>query len=351
MVSNSDIEAQAEQILAGIMLSEEQSLLQSGLLYSIVATSGVVRVMIDDDVHDLPQIMDSNLPSLVEQELMQIDGVVRVVVKPKPKSICIGAPIAGVKHVVAVHSVKGGVGKSTVTAHLALALARAGLKVGLLDADVYGPSVPLMFAINEDAEVDELSNKMKPMEKEGLKLMSVGMMLPDDAPLLWRGNLVDEGIPQLFAEVQWGELDLLLIDMPPGTGDVPIAIARHVPLDGVLTITSASSLSVVDVRRGIEFFADVKVPLLGIIENMGVYQCDCGEAIALFGAAGGTALAQELGLDLLAQLPFAPEVVAAAEQEGGVAAMPAQGFTRAMDQLGAQLASKLQINLHKETLH
>jgi len=349
MAVNSEIQSQAERRLAGIVMGEGDSIMSSGLVYCVVVTGGVVRVMIDDDRYDLARVMDSDLPGLVEHELMQLEGVSRVVVKPKPKSICIGEPVAGVKHVIGVHSVKGGVGKSTVTACLALAFARRGLRTGIVDADVYGPSVPLMFGVSEESEVDAATNKMNPIEVAGIKLMSVGMILPDDEPLIWRGNLVDEGMPQLFREVNWGQLDVLLIDMPPGTGDVPIAIARHVPLAGIITVTSPSILSTTDVRRGLEFFADVKVPLLGIIENMGLYQCDCGESIALFGSGAGSGLAEELGVDMLARLPFESAIVEASEQAGGLPETAGTLFDGAMQRVAMQLASMLDVE--KEKVH
>lgn len=335
------LEERVKTVLRSIGVQGGEDIVSSGLVYGVVATSGVVRVLIDDDRFDLQQIMESELPALIEDQVGRLDGVTRVVVKPKPKSICTGGPIPGVRHIVGVHSVKGGVGKSTVTAYLALALARSGYRVGLLDADVYGPSAPILFGLSGEAEVDPESNTMLPFQSEGIRIMSLGFMLPDDEPLIWRGNLVDEGMPQLFREVRWGELDVLLIDMPPGTGDVPIAVARHAPLAGVLTVTAPSELSVVDVRRGLEFFADIKVPILGLIENMASYACDCGEVIPLFGRGAGKKLSEELGVPLLASLPFDEQLVAAGEEGRPLTEEKNNRFLEAMSKVAATVMMTL----------
>lgn len=344
------IEAMAEAVLRGIEIDGED-IVSSGLIYSVVATAGVVRVLIDDERVDLQQVMESNLPDLIQQQVSEAEGVVRVVVKPKPKSISVATPLKGVRHVIGVHSVKGGVGKSTMTAALALSLSRMGLTVGLLDADVYGPSVPLLFGVSGEPEVDAGSNKLMPVEVQGIRLMSVGFLLPDDEPLIWRGNLVDEGMPQLFADVNWGEMDVLLVDMPPGTGDVPIALARHVPLSGIVTVTAPSVLSVADVRRGLEFFADVQIPLLGLIENMSAYQCACGEVIPLFGAGAGRQLADELGLPLLAVVPFDEDVVAATEESRLPSLAADRGILEQVDAAASALISNLTGSVGREVVH
>lgn len=310
-------EAAAEAALRAIVLATaagEQDVMACGIVYAVVVLGGVARVFVDDEKFELEQIMAGELPRLVEESLLAVDGIHRVVVKPKPRSICRASATPCIRHVVAVHSVKGGVGKSTLTVYLARALARLGWRVGILDADVYGPSVPLLLGLEGRAQTTAGGDKLQPAEAEGVKVVSLGLLLPDDAPLIWRGNLVDEGMPQMFAQVAWGELDMLLIDMPPGTGDVPIAVAQHVPLAGVIGVSAPSVLSLIDVARGLEFFADIRVPVLGLVENMASFHCDCGEVIPLFGRGGVARLCKALGIELLASLPFIPGVVAASEK-------------------------------------
>jgi len=309
-------EAAAEAALHSIILATEEGgkdVLEAGIIYAVVVLDGVARVFFDDQANDLESVMASDLPRLVEETLLAIDGIRRVVVKPRPRSIARVSRLPGVDCVIGIHSVKGGVGKSTVCAGLALALAKQGLSVGLLDADAYGPSAGLIFGLAGEAQTDRSGTKIEPVVSCGVKIMSLAFLLPDDEPLIWRGNLVDEGIAQLFSEVAWGELDVLLVDMPPGTGDIPIAVAANSPLSGIIAVTAPSKLSVMDVKRGLEFFADIRVPILGLVENMASYTCDCGEVIPLFGSGGGALLQQGLGIPLLASLPFSEAVVQAGE--------------------------------------
>jgi ATP-binding protein involved in chromosome partitioning len=244
--------------------------------------------------------------------------VARVVVKPRPQtvtSILAQAPGA----VLAVHSGKGGVGKSTIATNLAVALAHGAaglpLRVGLLDADVYGPSVPLLLGVSRRAETTADGSRIAPIEAHGLKVMSLGFLMPEGRPLAWRGSLIDQGLPQLIAEVDWGDLDILVVDLPPGTSDVHLALAQAVPLAGVLAVTAPGLISTDDVRRGLEMFADIAVPCLGLVENMSTVSCArCGTETALFGAQGGTRLEAETGLPLLARIPFLRDVLLASEQ-------------------------------------
>lgn len=323
--NDAELEHSVEQALNGIVMEDERSIVEAGLIYAVVVIDGVVRVMIDDEQCDLAAVMASELPDLITQTVSAVAGVKRVVVKPRPKSISKARPIAGVRHVLGIHSVKGGVGKSTVTALLALQLASQGKRVGIVDADVYGPSIPLLFGVSGDLEADEETGQIVPKQAHGIQMVSLALMLPSDEPLIWRGNLVDEGFPQLLHDVKWGELDVLLLDMPPGTGDVVLAAAQQAPLAGVVAVTSPSALSQIDVIRGIEFFADVQVPVLGLVENMAGLSCDCGKVISIF-SKGGSQLAEKLGLPLLASLPFVPEVVQATE-DGNLAAAFADGLS------------------------
>lgn len=280
-----------------------ESVVSEGHVYDVVSIDGVVRVLIDLDKAPLDDLEE--LAPLLGRLANEVDGVKRAVVKPRPKVSGTRRPVPGVGRIVLVHSGKGGVGKSTVTANLALALAAKGLRVGVLDADVYGPSQPALFGLSGRAETTRNGNKIAPMKALGIKVMSLGFLMSNDQALVWRGSLVDEGIPQLFFDVDWGELDLLLVDMPPGTSDVHLAIAHRVDVAGVVTVTAPGQTSVQDVMRGVEMFADLAIPCLGVIENMAQVACSkCHGVSHPFGAEGGRILAQTIGTPLLAVLPF-----------------------------------------------
>ena len=222
------------------------------------------------------------------------------------------ASIPGVKRIVAVSSAKGGVGKSTVAVNLALALRRSGSKVALMDADVYGPSVPLMFGV--EARPRSAGNKIVPIERYGIDVMSMGFFLDDSSPVIWRGPMVMGLIRQFLRDVDWGEQDYLIVDMPPGTGDAALTLAQQVPISGAVIVTTPQEVALADVERGISMFRQVQVPVLGIVENMSYYVCpDCGERDELFGSGGGEALAKQFGVRLLAKLPLVAEVRAAGD--------------------------------------
>jgi ATP-binding protein involved in chromosome partitioning len=229
--------------------------------------------------------------------------------------------IAGVRTTLAISSGKGGVGKSTTSVNLAAALCARGLKVGLLDADVYGPNVPKMMGLGHaDIRVIDTPNGQKfiPLEAHGIKVMSVGLLAEPDHPLAWRGPVLHKIITQFIQDVEWGELDFLLIDLPPGTGDAQITIVQESPICGVLLVTTPQQVAVADVRRSIHMFRQVGVPVLGIIENMSYLICDrCGEHTPIFGQGGGKQLAEELNAPLIGQIPIDSKVC-----EGGDLGMP-----------------------------
>ena len=222
-----------------------------------------------------------------------------------------GAPkgpieLPGVRSVVAVASGKGGVGKSTVAANLAVGLAKKGLKVGLLDADIYGPSAPVLFALQGRAEVKD--EKIVPREAFGVRIMSIGLMLDADKALVWRGPMVMGAVSQMLADTGWGELDVLVVDTPPGTGDAHLTLAQKAPLTGVVIVTTPQELALADARRGAEMFRTLKVPVIGVVENMSFMEAPDGTRLAPFGEGGGAALAQTLDAPLLAQLPLDPRL-------------------------------------------
>lgn len=216
-------------------------------------------------------------------------------------------PIPGVSNVVAVGSGKGGVGKTTVSVNLSLALAKLGRRVGLLDADVYGPNVPLMMGINQPPQA--IGDRIQPLENHGVKLMSMGFINPGDRPLVWRGPMLHSAIQQFLRNVDWGRLDYLIIDLPPGTGDVALSLAQTTPLTGAIVVTTPSGVSLEDARKAVNMFAQVRVPLLGLVENMSYLLAPhSGERIDVFGQGGGRRTAEQMNVPFLGELALDPEV-------------------------------------------
>ncbi len=227
-------------------------------------------------------------------------------------------PIEGVQHLIAVGSGKGGVGKTTISVNLAVALAGLGYKVGLLDADVYGPNVPLMMGIREAPYAIE--ERIQPLEKYGVKLMSMGFLSPGDKPLIWRGPMLHSVIQQFLRNVDWGQLDYLIIDLPPGTGDVQLSLIQTVPLSGAIVVTTPSDVSLEDARKAVTMFRQVRVELLGIVENMSYLNCPhCNERIDVFSYGGGRKTAEAMDVNFLAEIALDPEVRAGGDTGDPVA--------------------------------
>jgi ATP-binding protein involved in chromosome partitioning len=221
--------------------------------------------------------------------------------------------IPGVRRVIAVSSGKGGVGKSTVASNIAAALASGGAKVGLLDADVYGPDIPIMFGVHAKPRVTR-DERVVPLEAHNVKLMSIGFLLDDDMPAIWRGPIVMGIIRQFLQQVEWGELDYLLVDMPPGTGDAQLSLVQLARVDGALMVTTPQGVAVADVLKGIKMFERVDVPVIGLVENMSGFQCPhCEERTDLFGSGGGRKLAATAGVPFLGEVPLGAAVVKASD--------------------------------------
>jgi ATP-binding protein involved in chromosome partitioning len=224
--------------------------------------------------------------------------------------------IPRVRSVVAVASGKGGVGKSTVAANLAVALARAGKRTGLLDVDIHGPSVPTMFGIDERPVV--VGNRIRPFEKYGIRLMSLGFVLEQDTPVIWRGPMVMRAIEQMLGDVDWGELDFLILDMPPGTGDAQLTVLQKIDVAGAVIVTTPQDVALIDARKGLAMFRKLEAPVLGIVENMSVFVCPaCGHESHVFRSGGGERTARELDVPFLGGVPLDPAIA-----EGGDAGVP-----------------------------
>ncbi len=285
----------------------------------------------------------------IRSKLLEIEGVEEVevdlrVVEPT-QQVSPGIPrvIPGqVKSVLMVTSGKGGVGKSTVAANIAIALTKMGYKIGLLDGDLYGPSIPKMFGI-EDYEVKVINNKIIPVVRYDVKVLSIGLLLRRDQAVVWRGPLIHKAYQQFLSDVDWGSIDLLVMDLPPGTGDPQLSATQIMPVKGGIAVTTPQDVSLSDVRRAISMMRTVNVPVLGIVENMSYLTCPhCGYRIKIFGEGGGERLAKETGTELLGKVPFDPEVVNASDRGKPPAAMdPDSPIGKAFTHIAEKLAKKL----------
>jgi ATP-binding protein involved in chromosome partitioning len=265
-----------------------------------------------------------------------------------PSPMARQAEIPGVAAVIAVASGKGGVGKSTTALNLALGLRDLGLRVGLLDADIYGPSVPRLTGIREKPQLND-ERKMIPLERFGLAIMSIGFLVEEDTAMIWRGPMVMSAITQMLRDVVWGTLDVLVVDMPPGTGDAQLTLAQNVPLKGAIIISTPQDLSLIDARRGLAMFKKVNVPVLGIVENMSYFQCPhCGTRSDIFGHGGARREAERLGVPFLGEIPLHMSIratsdsgtpVVASEPDGPHAAIYRDIGARVRDQLKGVIAA------------
>ncbi len=249
--------------------------------------------------------------------------------------------IPGVKHVIAVGSGKGGVGKSTVAVNLAVALRLNGATVGLLDADIYGPNVPMMMGIKKQPE--QRDGKIIPPESYGVKVISMGFFVPEETAVVWRGPMVHTAIQQLFRDVLWDELDYLLVDLPPGTGDAQLTLSQLVPLTGAVTVTTPQEVALYDVRKGLMMFQKVNVPLLGIVENMSYFVCGhCGERTEIFSHGGGERAAEKVGVPFLGRVPIDPAIRAGGDSgEPIVVADPKSPQAKAFREIAAKLDAQI----------
>lgn len=253
---------------------------------------------------------EATLSSLVREHLQSLPGCTDVDVGISTRIVAHTVQqgvklLPGVKNVVTVASGKGGVGKSTTAVNLALALAQEGARVGILDADIYGPSQPQLLGLAGQQPESPDGNSMNPLEAYGVQVMSIGFLIEVDSPMVWRGPMVTQALEQLLRETNWQELDYLIVDMPPGTGDTQLTLAQKVPVTGAVIVTTPQDIALIDARKGLKMFEKVGIPILGIVENMSIHVCsNCGHAEHIFGAGGGEQMCADYGVEFLGSLPL-----------------------------------------------
>lgn len=335
-------------ILANICVpGTPTSVVKAGYIQRIIAHDGEVTIVVD-----FPKEITAHASKLkgdLQDGVGRIEGVDQVQIlqkaaetPPQPAASSVGAQeIPGVKHIVAVASGKGGVGKSTVAVNLAIQLRQLGFSVGLLDADVYGPSTPKMLGTEGARPQATDQETIIPLKQHGIVTMSIGYLLEEDSPVIWRGPMVTGLLRQFLFQVQWGELDFLILDLPPGTGDAQLTLVQSLSLSGGLIVTTPQDVALLDVHRGIQMFSRVEVPILGIVENMSVFQCPhCNETTEIFSAGGGEAAARKFGTTLLGQIPLDPAYVQAGDDGTPPAvADPTCALSKVMVRVGEQVAA------------
>src|SRR5215469_13190191 len=299
--------------LKGISVSGSIDILSPGVLSKIVIQKDKVYFALNVPKKDARAY--EPVRKAAEDAVQALPGVANAIVtltadtkdSAAPQSPGEGAPargIGGIKYIIAVASGKGGVGKSTTAVNLVLGFHQNGLKAGLLDADIYGPSMPRLLAIREKPALAG-DNLLLPVEKYGLKVMSMGFLVDEETPMIWRGPMVMSAITQMLKDVAWGGLDIMVVDMPPGTGDAQLTMAQQVPLAGAVIVSTPQDLSLIDARRGLNMFRRVNVPVLGLVENMSTFICPhCGERSDIFGHGGAKAEAARLGVPFLGEVPL-----------------------------------------------
>ena len=315
-------------VLDAVKAGDGRSIAEAGILQGITVRDSKVFAALTADPSD-PGAMDG-IRAAVDKTIRGIAGVTDVFVsltaehaKVNPEPVADGkgqskhgakqhAPagdaIPGVKHIIAIASGKGGVGKSTTAANIAVGLAALGLKVGVLDADIYGPSMPRLFGITTKPEVSD-DNQLVPIQAHGVKVISIGLLVDEDTPMVWRGPMVMSALTQLLREVEWAPLDVLVVDMPPGTGDTQLTMSQNVPLSGAVIVSTPQDLALLDARRGISMFERVHVPILGVVENMSYFICPkCGERTEIFAHGGAKKEAEKQNVPFLGAIPLDMEI-------------------------------------------
>jgi ATP-binding protein involved in chromosome partitioning len=311
---------QITEALKSVKGPDGKDIVSSGKLSGVVVTGGKVFCSLTVDAAEA-QAWES-VRKEAEETIKRVPGVVSVLIaltaEKKPGAPSAAPPqaaggrtvqgVPGVGAIIAVASGKGGVGKSTTAVNLALGLQSLGLKVGIMDADIYGPSMPRLLAIKGKPEIIS-GRTLRPMEAFGLKVMSIGFLVDEETPMIWRGPMVMSAITQMLREVDWAPLDILVVDMPPGTGDAQLTLAQQVPLAGAVIVSTPQDLALIDARRGIAMFRRVDVPVLGLVENMSYFMCPhCGERSEIFSHGGARKEADRWGVQFLGEVPLEPQI-------------------------------------------
>ena len=325
-----------------------------GFIHNLEISGGDVRftIMLTTPACPVKEQMESQAQEIVRG----LDGVTSVKVTmdaevPRGRGVANNIAIPGVKNIIAVSSGKGGVGKSTVAVNLAVSLAKDGAKVGIMDADVYGPNIPMMLGTGY-GQPDVENGQLVLIRAHGIKMISMAVLVPPEKPMILRGPMLHGVVRQFLSDVNWGELDYLIVDMPPGTGDVQLSLAQLVPVQGAVLVTTPQEVSLADVRRAIAMFEQVKIPVLGVIENMSYFIApDTGNKYEIFGRGGGQKLCDEYGLNFLGEVPLGMEV-----REGGdkgipvVVAFPDSPQAAAFDHVAEEVARRISIEAMKPEL-
>ncbi|MEI6412948.1 MAG: iron-sulfur cluster carrier protein ApbC [Pseudomonadota bacterium] len=304
-----------------------------------------VKVTLGFPAKGIQALIGETLTALIQP----LDGVTGVSVSVDWKIVSHSVqkslkPIDNVKNILAVASGKGGVGKSTTAVNLALALSAEGARVGLLDADIYGPSQPRMLGITGRPESED-GKTLEPMMSYHIQAMSIGFLIDEETPMIWRGPMVTQALEQLLNDTNWSDLDYLVVDLPPGTGDTQLTLAQKVPVSGVIIVTTPQDIALLDARKGLKMFQKVEVPVLGIVENMSLHLCSkCGHEEPIFGSGGGALMSQQYGVDLLGQLPL--DIRIREETDNGkptVVAEPESRISQIYREIARKVAAKLSL--------
>jgi ATP-binding protein involved in chromosome partitioning len=331
-----------------------QDLVQSGALKGVAADAG--RVALDLVLGYPARSWHGTLVDTLTQALRTVPGVAsvsvnvgtRVVPHKVQKDL---TPLPNVKNIIAVASGKGGVGKSTTAANLALALHAEGARVGMLDADIYGPSLPRMLGISGKPDSPD-GHRITPKQAHGMQAMSIGLLIEEDTPMIWRGPMVTQALQQMLSETDWEDLDYLVIDLPPGTGDIQLTLCQRVPVSGAVIVTTPQDIAVLDAKKGLKMFEKVDVPVLGIVENMAMHTCsNCGHSEHIFGAGGGERMAQQYGVPLLGSLPL--DIRIREQADGGtptVVADPDGAAAQAYRAIARHAAGRLSVRARNKSI-
>jgi len=350
------------QALSGVMDPDlRRDIVSLGFIKNLVIDGGTVSFDIELTTPACP--VKDLMKAQAEQLVRALEGVdtVNITMTAQVRAVGPGGAakgavaVPGAKNVIAVGAGKGGVGKTTVAVNLAIALAKAGSRVGILDGDIYGPNVPIMMGLSAQLESD--GDKIRPAERYGIQVVSIGFMTKDEAPVIWRGPMLHTAIRQFFHDVAWRDLDYLIIDMPPGTGDVALSLAQTVPVAGAIVVTTPQQVSLADSRRAVRMYEKLNIETLGVIENMSYYECpSCHHEANIFGHGGGESMAEQMGVPFLGRLPIYEPIrvgsdvgipLVIAEPESGAA----QAFTKVASQMAAQVSMKaLRGQLEKGTI-